>query len=419
MLRCELPLSDPVSFWRKLGDAEKFPCLTWSRSARGWKRIIAFDPVEIFDHRSGAARTDLVTFTNRNRGRFIMGYLSYDLGLDLHRIKSGKKNDLGLPKIHFLAYDNYLEFTREKTVLYYNHPDFPGLVERIGNRNGTAGLRVTTCRFTSGLDRETYRAAFEKVRAYIVSGDIYQMNLTHRLEAANPLPGRELFLQFLKRNPVDFAAYLEGDDFSVMSLSPERFVKVEKRRIVTEPIKGTRPRGRTKREDRRQVRDLLTSSKEQAELYMIIDLLRNDLGKVCAVGSVKVLQKKALRKLPAVWHTAARIQGILREELTPVAALLSMFPGGSITGCPKKRAMEIIEELEPVARGVYTGTIGYILPDGDIDTNIAIRTVVKKGDRLYLGVGGGITIDSEMAPEYQETFDKAKSFSGGNNADSD
>ncbi len=390
--------------------------MTWSRSKQGWKRIVAFNPVGTFVHRSG---TDLAVFTNRNRERFVMGYLSYDLGLELHRIVPGKKNDLGLPEIYFLAYDNYLEFGREKTILYYHDHDFPGIARQILNRKVLPDQGVIDCQFTTRLDRETYQAAFEQVQAHIVAGDIYQMNLTHRLEATTRMSGRELFPRFLRKNPVDFAAYLEGDDFSILSLSPERFIRIENRRIVTEPIKGTRPRGKTKREDRRQISDLLRNSKEQAELYMIIDLLRNDLGKVCEIGSVKILQKKALRKLPAVWHTVARIQGLLREELTPLEALFSMFPGGSITGCPKKRAMEIIDELEPVARGVYTGTIGYLLPTGELDANIAIRTVVKKGARLYLGVGGGITIDSEMEPEYQETFDKAKSFIGGNYADFD
>jgi len=224
------------------------------------------------------------------------------------------------------------------------------------------------------------------------------------------MPARELFLRTLRRNPVDFPAYFEGNGFEIISASPERFIKIDTQKIETCPIKGTRPRGRTAASDKRYRRELLESAKETAELNMIIDLLRNDLGRVCQSGSVRVRGRRLVSACPAVWHTFARITGCLDEDCSSLDALLSMLPGGSISGCPKKRAMEIIDELEPVTRSVYTGVIGCILPDMRLDFSVAIRTIIKKQRRLYLPVGGGIVYDSKQTAEFKETLDKAKSF---------
>ncbi|HPJ80571.1 MAG TPA: anthranilate synthase component I family protein [Candidatus Portnoybacteria bacterium] len=185
---------------------------------------------------------------------------------------------------------------------------------------------------------------------------------------------------------------------------------MKKNKIETCPIKGTRKRGNTKPKDNNLKKELLSNEKEKAELNMITDLLRNDLGKICKIGSVKVEKQRAISKCPTVWHTYSKITGILDNKNTSIDALISMIPGGSITGCPKKRAMEIIDELEPQTRGVYTGIIGQINPNLDLDFNIAIRTVIKKKEKLYLQVGGGIVIDSKNKSEYEETLHKAKSF---------
>ena len=209
---------------------------------------------------------------------------------------------------------------------------------------------------------------------------------------------------------VDFAAYIEGDGFEILSASPERFVKIRGRAIETCPIKGTRARGRTREEDERLKQELLTNVKERAELDMITDLLRNDIGKVCSFGSVKVCDRRLLSSCQTVWHTYSRIRGQLRDTVEPVYALISMLPGGSVTGCPKKRSLEIIDELEPYTRSVYCGAIGYIEPNGDIDFNIAIRTIIKKGKKVYLSVGGGVVYDSDCEAEFRETLEKAKSF---------
>jgi para-aminobenzoate synthetase component 1 len=205
-------------------------------------------------------------------------------------------------------------------------------------------------------------------------------------------------------------AYIEGDGFAVLSASPERFVRIEGSHIETLPIKGTRPRGNTPAHDRQLHRELLGSAKDAAELNMITDLMRNDLGKICAAGSVTVAARRQLLTTPAVIHTYSHIRGRLRPGIRPIQAVLSMFPGGSITGCPKKRAMEIIDELEPFTRGVYCGAIVSVDTRGRLDSSIAIRTIMHKNNRLILPVGGGIVHKSDGREEYQETLDKARAL---------
>ena len=214
----------------------------------------------------------------------------------------------------------------------------------------------------------------------------------------------------MSANPAPFLGYLEGDGFTILVSSPERFVSVRKGVIETYPIKGTRPRGQTRAEDERQKRDLLESEKERAELMMITDLLRNDIGKVSEIGSVEIVKQRGVTAHRSVWHTNSHVQGCLRKNMSSAEAIISMFPGGSVTGCPKKRAMEIIAELEPRARGFYTGVLGYIEPSGDSDMAIIIRSLIKKNDCVYLNVGGGIVYDSKMNREWKETFDKAAPF---------
>jgi para-aminobenzoate synthetase component I len=213
-----------------------------------------------------------------------------------------------------------------------------------------------------------------------------------------------------RRNPVQHLAYLEGDGYAIHSASPERFVRVHGRAIETFPIKGTRPRGNDAQQDRAQLAALLASEKEAAELNMISDLLRNDLGQVCVAGSVQVVASRIPRAGPNVWHTASHISGLLREGTSGFDAVLEMLPGGSISGCPKRRALEIIAELEQSRRGVYTGVIGRIDPDGSCDFSVAIRTLVQQGGDVYLSVGGGIVYDSRLEWELEETRLKAVSF---------
>ena len=401
---------NPVQFFGKLHREQKI-CFLKSSSRRGWRTLIAFNPADSFSYKTGQKNNfDLFLKHNTERGRKLIGYFSYDMGYELHNIKKKALDDLKLPDICFYAFDNYITFKNKTAEIHYTDLDFPELVAEINKRKLPKAVAGKNKNFKPAITEKQYAANYNKIKKHIFEGDIYQINLTYRLEAETSLPPRTIFTKVIKKNRVDFLAYIEGDGFEVLSASPERFVKIKNRQIETCPVKGTRPRGETQATDEKHKIDLMKSRKETAELNMITDLLRNDLGKVCKTGSVKVNGSRLISKCPTVWHTYSRITGKIHNKFAPVDALRSMLPGGSITGCPKKRAMEIIDELEPTTRSVYTGIIGYIDPDFDMDFNVAIRTIIKKGNRLYLQVGGGIVYDSTEKAELKETVNKAKSF---------
>jgi para-aminobenzoate synthetase component 1 len=250
----------------------------------------------------------------------------------------------------------------------------------------------------------------ENVREYIRAGDIFQVNLSQRFEADLSIPPYELYQRLRKINPAPFASYLDFDGVSVVGASPERFLKVQGDWVETRPIKGTRPRGKSAAEDRALADELLASIKDRAENVMIVDLERNDLGRVCRYGTVRVTELAILETYPTVFHLTSTVKGRLCEDKDRIDLLKATFPGGSITGAPKVRAMEIIDELEPTRRSVYTGSIGYLSFSGEMDLNIVIRTFLVKGGRAYFQVGGGIVYDSEPEAEYVETLDKAKAL---------
>ncbi len=376
----------PIEEFIRLKEHDKNICFLYS--AEKGRSILAKNPAAKY---IGNSIEEFKKFCTKHSDKLLIGYLSYNLAYQLHNVKATSKDDLKMPNIYFLAFKNWDEY--EKTP----KEKIPTSVSKSKSKN-----------FAATISKTDYRKSYQRIKKHIVDGDIYQINLTHRLQANTKIPPRELFLKVIEKNPVNFLAYLEGDEFEILSASPERFIKIEGENIETRPIKGTRPRGKNLAQDKRLSEDLLKSEKEAAELNMITDLLRNDLGKVCKIGSIKVEKNRVLQKCPTVWHTFSKITG--KISVSPVEALLSMLPGGSITGCPKKRAIEIIDQLEPVQRGVYTGVIGYIHPKKILDFNIAIRTIIKKKEKLYLQVGGGIVIDSKNKDEYSETLDKAKSF---------
>jgi len=273
----------------------------------------------------------------------------------------------------------------------------------IAGEKNSAGIR-------SNFTRDAYVKAVKKAGEYIKAGDIYQVNLSQRFDIDLNMDAFELYSVLRTINPAPFAAYLNFGDIKIVSASPERFLKKDGRIIETRPIKGTRPRGVTLSEDRRLRKELLESAKDRAENLMIIDLERNDLGRICEYGSVRVKDFMACEEYSTVFHLVSTVEGRLKTEIGPIDCLMNCFPGGSITGAPKIRSMEIIEELEPVKRSVYTGALGFIGFDGNMDTSIVIRTFVIKGERAYFHVGGGIVYDSDPEREYQETLDKAKAL---------
>ncbi len=263
---------------------------------------------------------------------------------------------------------------------------------------------------TSDLTANEFLARVARIQRYIRAGDIYQANLSHRLTVPCRLSGWELYEKLATISPAPFSAYLDCGDFQIASSSPELFLRLSGCHIRTRPIKGTRPRSPEPDRDAQLSYELQTSPKEMAELVMITDLLRNDLGRVCEYGSVSVPELVRLERYPQVQHLVSTVEGRLRPDVTHFAAFAACFPGGSITGAPKIRAMEIIDELEPVSRGPYTGALGYLGFNRESQLSIAIRTAVVRDGEAHFHAGAGIVADSAPAAEYQETLTKAGGF---------
>jgi para-aminobenzoate synthetase component 1 len=360
-----------------------------------------------------------------------VGYLSYDLCHFIERLPTTAIDDLMLPESYFGFYDIIVAYDNLKGKTYIVSTGFPELDERprlqrarkrldemkallasphIPEMNPANVHKSSETVIKSNFTREEYIEAVNRVREYIAAGDVFQVNLSQRFETELTVTPYELFRRLHQINPAPFASYLNFDGLTVVSASPERFLRLDGEYVETRPIKGTRPRGKNSVEDALLAEELLNSTKDRAENVMIVDLERNDLGRVCRYGSVKVTELAVLEAFPTVFHLTSTVTGRLRPDKNRVDLLKATFPGGSITGAPKVRAMEIIDELEPTRRSVYTGAIGYLGFDGNLGLNIAIRTFIVKGNKAYFQVGGGIIYDSSAEAEYQETLDKAKAL---------
>ena len=263
---------------------------------------------------------------------------------------------------------------------------------------------------TSNCTRNQFLATIRRALDYIHAGDIYQVNLSQRLTAPWASGGWEFHCALNAASPAPFSAFIDAGDFQIASSSPERFLRLSGQHVQTRPIKGTRPRDANPQRDAQLAHELQSSGKERAELVMITDLLRNDLGRVCEFGSVAVPELMRLEQFPQVQHLVSTVEGRLRPELSHLRALRECFPGGSITGAPKFRAMEIIDELEPVTRGPYTGSIGYLGFNRESQFNIAIRTAIVREGQVWFQTGAGIVADSDPEMEYEETLAKARGF---------
>jgi para-aminobenzoate synthetase component 1 len=357
-----------------------------------------------------------------------IGYLSYELGRHIERLPSATVDDLGLPECYFVFYRSILccDPTRRNYTLFTlpvageggagrgSDPErIRAGIERVRQQGGQEKIwRQSTLplSFRSPFSRNDYVRSIDRILRYIEEGDVYQVNLSQRFHTAYNGDPFGLFRRLYEINPAPFFAYLNPGPFQILSSSPERFLCVRGDRVETRPIKGTLPRGANPEQDRRNGEALLRSEKNRAELAMITDLLRNDLGRVSAYGTVRVEDPARLEAYTNVFHLVSIVTGRLAGGRDLVDLLRATFPGGSITGCPKIRSMEIIDELEPTVRSVYTGSIGYLGFDGSMDLNVAIRTLIHKGEDLYFQVGGGIVYDSEPEAEYDETLHKAASM---------
>lgn len=336
-----------------------------------------------------------------------IGYFGYDLKNQVERLPSPAPDDLGLPESWFGFYDHMLVFDHRAQRVF----EITGLVtdrDRIASVPTISAPASVTRALRSNMSRADYCRAVERVRAYIAGGDVYQVNLAQRFEGTVEAAAPDLYRALRHVNPAPYGAYLDIGAAQVLSSSPECFLRLTGRHAVTRPIKGTRRRSGDPDRDRQLGDELLRSPKDNAELVMITDLERNDLGRVCAFGSVRVSDLVRVESYATVLHLVSTVEGQLRPGVSHVHAVRACFPGGSITGAPKIRAMEIIDELEPHARGVYCGAIGFLGFNEVSHLNIAIRTLVYRRGDVTFHAGGGIVIDSDPAAEYDETMAKAQ-----------
>ena len=366
----------------------------------------------------------------------LVGFFSYDLCHQIEHLPRNK-DDMDFPDLKLGAYDLVIAFDlinkkswiisnifpsqnpQEKNkkikkiidLLNSNRP-----LPSLNNLNLNLNSTINPSEIRSNFEKSDYEQAVQKTINYIFEGDIFQANISQRFSCPiNNLTPFQLYCRLRKINPAPFAAYLNYDDLAnnlannltIVSASPERFLKLENGSIETRPIKGTRPRGQSQEEDQKLAQELEASEKDKAENTMIVDLLRNDLSKVCKNNTVKVTQLCQLETYASVHHLVSSVIGELASDKGPIDLLEAAFPGGSITGAPKIRAMEIITEIEPTARGPYCGSLGYISFNGDMDMSVIIRTYAIKNNTISFQVGGGIVADSTPEKEYQETLVKA------------
>ena len=355
------------------------------------------------------------------------GYWGYELKNFVEpRLQRRAINDLELPDCHVGFYDSLVVFDHrlEKTWIVSTGLQADGSrdaararaqlefwVHRMeGSSPARPAHEMTAAEFRSNMSKDEFTDKVRRVQEYIRAGDIYQANLSHRLTAKTAASGWEFFQRLSDVSPAPFAAFLDCGDFQIGSSSPELFLRLSGPLAQTRPIKGTRPRSNDPTRDAQLTYELQTSAKDMAELVMITDLLRNDLGKVCEYGSVQVPELVRLERFPQVQHLVSTVTGRLRPEQTHSSAFASCFPGGSVTGAPKIRAMEIIDKLEPATRGPYTGAIGYLGFNRESQLSIAIRTAICRPGEIHFHVGAGIVADSVAEAEYDETMAKAAGF---------
>lgn len=350
-------------------------------------------------------------------GPWIAGYAAYELKNGIERLPQNARDELGLPDLCFIVPSRVLVHDRSAGTLRTH-------VFRYGGAGGgtlTPLLSAPAARVAEGpaaaqsftsssFSRDAYEDAVRRARRHIINGDIYQINLSQRFTGTFIGDAFAYWKRLFVMNPAPFYAWVHAGDHLILSTSMERFLQRSGDALESRPIKGTRARAASAGEDERVCRQLLDSPKDDAELSMIVDLIRNDLGRVCMPGSVTVAQHKRLESFANVHHLVSVVHGRQKAGTSLGDLFRAAFPGGSITGCPRIRAMELIDAFEPVARHAYTGSIGYACANGDADFSIAIRTMILRDGRFHLSLGGGIVHDSDPAAEYEETMDKGRTF---------
>ncbi|WP_191559227.1 anthranilate synthase component I [Metabacillus idriensis] len=356
-----------------------------------------------------------------------IGFFSYDCVRYFEKLDHCSEDDLETPDLYFLLFDDLTVFDhQEKTVWFITHYTQDSEVDAAKQRLSDMEHRWTEVHtepfihkriepaknesMPHAFSKETFMDAVDKIKEYIASGDVFQVNLSVRQTQPLAVHPLKIYETLRELNPSPYMAYLEFKDFQIVSGSPELLVKIDGKQASTRPIAGTRSRGKDEEEDTKLANDLIENEKERAEHVMLVDLERNDLGRVCKYGTVEVNEFMVIEKYSHVMHIVSNVQGTLADDMDYMDVFKGVFPGGTITGAPKIRTMEIIEELEPTRRGIYTGSIGWIGYNGDMELNIVIRTLLAKDGHAYIQSGAGIVIDSNPKHEFKESLKKAQAL---------
>jgi para-aminobenzoate synthetase/4-amino-4-deoxychorismate lyase len=400
----------PEDFRRIASKVETAILLETALQDRGGERSLLFlDPVQtiVAHHREDLDAALAAIDSYSSAGYFVAGYFGYECG---EAFLGFSADDVGKPTQAFPmawlgVYPTPVQFEHRSGTVYGSLPSCPPAGDSILPDEVVRldGLRIS---------KEIYESKIACIHEYLKAGDTYQVNFTDRIDGALEVEPLTAYNTLLKRQPVPFAAFLNLRPGPILSFSPELFYRIAEGRITVRPMKGTWPRGSTPELDRKAEQELRNDEKNRSEHVMIVDLMRNDIGKVCEMGTVRVESIFDVERYATLLQMTATVSGQIRGELTPTTIFRNLFPSGSITGAPKHRTMEIIRELEAEPRGVYTGSIGYFAPDGTACFNVAIRTLSLMGERFVMGVGGGITVGSLAEEEFRECEMKAAFLTG-------
>ena len=368
-----------------------------------WMSTYTFEPINDLPEFQGGA----------------IGYISYDYGWQIEKLPNLATDDIQLPTMYFLIFDEWVIYDHEQECVWFfiinkEKSRLDQLkakwIHEEGIQKATSEITATSSERDVSFTEEQFVDAVKKVQDFIREGDAFQVNLTVRQSMELGIPPLAIYQELRQLNPSPYMGYMHTPEFQIISGSPELLIQKEGATVKTRPIGGTRPRGVDAAEDKKYEEELLTTEKERAEHIMLVDIERNDLGRVCKYGTVKVDQLLTIEKYSHVMHLVSHVSGELDESYSAFQLIDAVFPGGTITGAPKIRTIEIIEELEPVKRGIYTGSIGWIGFNQDLHLNIVIRTMLVKDGICYVQAGAGIVIDSDPKSEYEESLRKAQAL---------
>ncbi|MDF1509310.1 anthranilate synthase component I [Robertmurraya sp. DFI.2.37] len=390
-------------------------------TTHGGERIVSEKPLEVVKQLMSKVVVDV-----ENSIPFIggaIGFASYDVARHYEKIGKNLPDYFSLPDVHFMMFEEIIAFDHlQQKVYLYGIPLLESttkteLKARLqARKNEIAEVKpkedkvFNLTSFESVMTKEHFIEKVKKAKEYIEEGDIFQVVLSQRMTAKMNGDPFSFYRKLRIQNPSPYMYYLDFEDYIVAGASPESLIKVAKNKVITNPIAGTRPRGKNKQEDEELAVELRNDEKELAEHQMLVDLGRNDIGRVSEFGTVKMEKYMEIEKYKHVMHLVSEVSGVLKKEYSPIDALIACLPAGTVSGAPKIRAMEIINELEEIKRGVYSGAIGYLSANGNLDFALAIRTMIMKGEAVYIQAGAGIVHDSDPEKEYEETLHKLKAY---------